>query len=116
MSDAGSGSSGQEIWRPKINPWIIAVAVSLAAFMEVLDTSIAAIEALAIRLMHAGLSMHTARQQAVGRLYAFVQAQAAVLSYVDVYWLLSAASVTMFLSSILLKRNEPGRGENVSVH
>ena len=74
MSDAGSGSSGEEIWRPKIN------------------------------------------QQAVGRLYAFVQAQAAVLSYVDVYWLLSAVSVTMFLSSILLKRNEPGRGGNVSVH
>jgi DHA2 family multidrug resistance protein len=41
MSNAGSGSSGEEIWRPKINPWIIAVAVSLAAFMEVLDTSIA---------------------------------------------------------------------------
>jgi hypothetical protein len=37
MSNAGSGSSGEEIWRPKINPWIIAVAVSLAAFMEVLD-------------------------------------------------------------------------------
>src|SRR6202789_255300 len=28
-------------WRPKANPWVIAVAVSLAAFMEVLDTSIA---------------------------------------------------------------------------
>jgi len=75
-----------------------------------------AIEALAVRLMHAGLSMHTAQQQAVARLYAFVQAQAAVLSYVDVYWLLSVASVTMFLSSFLLKRNEPGRGGNVSVH
>jgi DHA2 family multidrug resistance protein len=75
-----------------------------------------AIEALAVRLMHAGLSMHTAQQQAVARLYAFVQAQAAVLSYVDVYWLLSVASVTMFHSSFLLKRNEPGRGGNVSVH
>jgi DHA2 family multidrug resistance protein len=28
-------------WRPKHNPWLIAVVVSLAAFMEVLDTSIA---------------------------------------------------------------------------
>jgi MFS transporter, DHA2 family, multidrug resistance protein len=28
-------------WRPKYNPWLIAVAVALAAFMEVLDTSIA---------------------------------------------------------------------------
>jgi MFS transporter, DHA2 family, multidrug resistance protein len=31
----------QEIWRPKYNPWLIAVVVALAAFMEVLDTSIA---------------------------------------------------------------------------
>ncbi len=30
-----------EPWRPKVNPWLIAVVVALAAFMEVLDTSIA---------------------------------------------------------------------------
>ncbi|HJT20654.1 MAG TPA: DHA2 family efflux MFS transporter permease subunit [Nitrospira sp.] len=30
-----------EAWRPRHNPWVIAVVVSLAAFMEVLDTSIA---------------------------------------------------------------------------
>src|SRR5712671_1056655 len=41
MSAGAAGSPGEEIWRPKGNPWIIAVAVSLAAFMEVLDTSIA---------------------------------------------------------------------------
>jgi DHA2 family multidrug resistance protein len=28
-------------WRPAVNPWIIALAVTLATFMEVLDTSIA---------------------------------------------------------------------------
>jgi DHA2 family multidrug resistance protein len=28
-------------WRPKANPWLIAATVALAAFMEVLDTSIA---------------------------------------------------------------------------
>jgi MFS transporter, DHA2 family, multidrug resistance protein len=28
-------------WRPKYNPWLIAVVVAMAAFMEVLDTSIA---------------------------------------------------------------------------
>ncbi|MBS1849961.1 MAG: DHA2 family efflux MFS transporter permease subunit [Acidobacteria bacterium] len=28
-------------WRPPINPWVIALAVTLATFMEVLDTSIA---------------------------------------------------------------------------
>jgi MFS transporter, DHA2 family, multidrug resistance protein len=31
----------QEAWRPRFNPWLIAVVVALAAFMEVLDTSIA---------------------------------------------------------------------------
>ena len=31
----------QDIWVPKFNPWLIAVVVALAAFMEVLDTSIA---------------------------------------------------------------------------
>ena len=30
-----------EPWRPKYNPWLIAVVVAMAAFMEVLDTSIA---------------------------------------------------------------------------
>jgi DHA2 family multidrug resistance protein len=30
-----------EIWRPSFNPWLIAVVVAMAAFMEVLDTSIA---------------------------------------------------------------------------
>src|SRR3974390_2015441 len=30
-----------QVWRPKINPWLIGVIVAGAAFMEVLDTSIA---------------------------------------------------------------------------
>jgi hypothetical protein len=69
-----------------------------------------------MRLTRAGLSLHTAQQQAMGRLYAMVQAQAAVLSYVDVYWLLSVASAAMFVGSLFLKRNEMGKGGNVSVH
>jgi MFS transporter, DHA2 family, multidrug resistance protein len=31
----------QDIWKPKYNPWLVAVVVALGAFMEVLDTSIA---------------------------------------------------------------------------
>ena len=34
-------SAAPEAWRPKFNPWVIGVVVALAAFMEVLDTSIA---------------------------------------------------------------------------
>src|SRR5215471_3679574 len=30
-----------QVWTPKSNPWLIAVVVAIAAFMEVLDTSIA---------------------------------------------------------------------------
>src|ERR1700733_6488906 len=39
---AGSSTLTQEDhdWKPKTNPWLIAFVVSLAAFMEVLDTSI----------------------------------------------------------------------------
>jgi MFS transporter, DHA2 family, multidrug resistance protein len=33
--------SGRSPWRPAANPWLIAVVVALAAFMEFLDTSIA---------------------------------------------------------------------------
>ena len=36
MADSSEGQ-----WKPKVNPWLIAASVALAAFMEVLDTSIA---------------------------------------------------------------------------
>ncbi|HYQ92615.1 MAG TPA: DHA2 family efflux MFS transporter permease subunit [Candidatus Competibacteraceae bacterium] len=36
-------ASGQSEWRPSVNPWLIALAVMLATFMEVLDTSIASV-------------------------------------------------------------------------
>ena len=42
MSDSAEMLSPLEPpWRPKYNPWLIAVVVAMAAFMEVLDTSIA---------------------------------------------------------------------------
>jgi DHA2 family multidrug resistance protein len=43
-STGGTGTApplAAERWRPKANPWLIAVVVAMAAFMEVLDTSIA---------------------------------------------------------------------------
>lgn len=36
-----AGAASAEQWRPRVNPWLIAATVALAAFMEVLDTSIA---------------------------------------------------------------------------
>ncbi len=38
---AASLSRPAALWTPKVNPWLIAFVVSLAAFMEVLDASIA---------------------------------------------------------------------------
>jgi DHA2 family multidrug resistance protein len=34
-------AAAQAQWKPRVNPWLIAATVALAAFMEVLDTSIA---------------------------------------------------------------------------
>ena len=41
MSDSASISAAE--WRPRANPWLIALAVMLATFMVVLDTSIAVV-------------------------------------------------------------------------
>ena len=41
MSVSSASSHPAVAWKPKANPWLIAFVVSLAAFMEVLDTSIA---------------------------------------------------------------------------
>ena len=38
---AGPSPAAQAAWKPRTNPWLIAATVALAAFMEVLDTSIA---------------------------------------------------------------------------
>jgi len=40
-ADTPSLNADDAVSRPKVNPWLIAVAVSMAAFMEFLDTSIA---------------------------------------------------------------------------
>jgi DHA2 family multidrug resistance protein len=40
-ASVGTPAMEQVGWKPKANPWLIAFVVSLAAFMEVLDTSIA---------------------------------------------------------------------------
>src|SRR6202162_3529739 len=36
-----TASADQKNWKPRVNPWLIAATVALAAFMEVLDTSVA---------------------------------------------------------------------------
>jgi len=76
----------------------------------------AAVAGLTSRLTHVGLSMHSAQQQALARMYSVVMAQAQALSYVDIYWLLAVTSTLMFLLCFLLAKNQPGKGGQVAVH
>ena len=75
-----------------------------------------AVAALTIKLTHAGLSMHSAQEQALARMYSLVLSQAQALSYVDVYWLLAMISALMFLLCFLLEKNKPGAGGEVAIH
>jgi DHA2 family multidrug resistance protein len=76
----------------------------------------AAVASLASRLTQVGLSMQSARQQALARMYRLVMAQAQALSYVDIYWLLAVTSALMFVLCFRLAKNEPGKGSQVAVH
>ena len=53
MSAAASTFDNADAWRPAVNPWIIALAVTLATFMEVMDTTIANV---ALRYIAGGLA------------------------------------------------------------
>jgi DHA2 family multidrug resistance protein len=76
-----------------------------------------AINGLAEQLTHAGLSAHEAQRQALTRIYASVQAQAAALAYVDTFWLLAIAAAVMFVLSFVLKKNDPRGGRrNLPAH
>src|SRR6202140_4758678 len=74
MSAATVASPGEEIWQPKGNPWIIAVAVSLAAFMEVLDTSIAN-----VALPHIAGSLGASNDESTWVLTSYLVSNAVVL-------------------------------------
>jgi DHA2 family multidrug resistance protein len=67
----------------------------------------AAVSGLGQQLAHAGLSPHDAHVQALARIYAALQAQAAALAYIDTYWVLGIAAAVMFLLSFVLKKNDP---------
>jgi DHA2 family multidrug resistance protein len=76
----------------------------------------AASAGLTSRLQQAGLSLHSAQQQALARMYGLVIGQAQALSYIDIYWLLAVTSVLMFLLCFFLAKNKPGKGGQVAVH
>ena len=61
-------------WKPKTNPWLIAATVALAAFMEVLDTSIAN-----VALPHIAGSLGASSDQSTWVLTSYLVANAIVL-------------------------------------
>ena len=64
----------QARWRPRTNPWIIAATVALAAFMEVLDTSIAN-----VALPHIAGNLGASTDESTWVLTAYLVANAIVL-------------------------------------
>ncbi len=72
----------EQRWVPKHNPWLIAVTVSLATFMEVLDTSVAN-----VALPHIGGSLGASQEEATWVLTSYLVSNAVVLpvaSYLSV--------------------------------
>jgi len=71
---ATANPEAQAQWRPRVNPWIVAATVALAAFMEVLDTSIAN-----VALPHIAGNLGASEDQATWVLTAYLVANAIVL-------------------------------------
>ena len=61
-------------WRPKRNPWLIAITVTLATFMEVLDTSIAN-----VALPHIAGGLGASQDEATWVLTSYLVANAVIL-------------------------------------
>ena len=58
-----------------------------------------------------------ALQLAQGSIYNQLQQQSQALAYVDVFYILCAASLLMIPASFLLKKNRPGAGSGeIAIH
>src|ERR1700738_3979689 len=61
-------------WRPRVNPWVVAMTVTLATFMEVLDTSIAN-----VALPHIAGGLGATQDEATWVLTSYLVANAVIL-------------------------------------
>src|SRR5580658_6198231 len=61
-------------WRPRVNPWIVAMTVTLASFMEVLDSSIANVS-----LPHIAGGLGSTQDEATWVITAYLVANAIIL-------------------------------------
>jgi DHA2 family multidrug resistance protein len=69
-----SGAKGDAGWKPKANPWAIAVVVTMAAFMEILDTTI-----VNVSLPHIAGSVSASYDDATWALTSYLVANGIVL-------------------------------------
>jgi MFS transporter, DHA2 family, multidrug resistance protein len=74
-TDAPSSAGDQAPWRPKYNPWLIAIVVTLAAFMEILDTTI-----VNVALPHIAGSLSSSSDEATWALTSYLVANGIVLT------------------------------------
>jgi MFS transporter, DHA2 family, multidrug resistance protein len=71
---ADAQSTIERPWRPRVNPWIVAMTVTLATFMEVLDSSIAN-----VALPHIAGGLGATQDEATWVLTAYLVANAIIL-------------------------------------
>ena len=69
-----SGTADHATWRPRANPWLIALVVTIAAFMEVLDTTI-----VNVALPHIAGSMSASNDESTWTLTSYLVANGIVL-------------------------------------
>src|SRR4051812_8792335 len=67
-------SSAESEWVPAVNPWLITIAVMLATFMEVLDTSIAS-----VALPHIAGSLSASTDESTWVLTSYLVSNAVIL-------------------------------------
>jgi DHA2 family multidrug resistance protein len=93
----------QQAWKPAFNPWLVAIVVAVAAFMEILDTSIAN-----VALPHIAGGLGASQDQATWVLTTYLVANAIVLPITG--WISSALGrkrfflvcIALFTTSSLL--------------
>ncbi|MBV9505070.1 MAG: DHA2 family efflux MFS transporter permease subunit [Acidobacteriia bacterium] len=67
-------SPSQSLWTPKYNPWVVALTVTLATFMEVLDTSIANVS-----LPHIASNLAASQEESTWVLTSYLVSNAIIL-------------------------------------
>ncbi|HVX77750.1 MAG TPA: DHA2 family efflux MFS transporter permease subunit [Bradyrhizobium sp.] len=76
MSETGAADDHSgEGWKPAYNPWLIAVSVTIAAFMEILDTTI-----VNVALPHIAGSLSASNDEATWALTSYLVANGIVLT------------------------------------